>query len=365
MKILIISDAWHPQINGVVRTLESTAAHLTLMGHDVKIIGPDKARFFTFPIPNYPEIKLEFFARRRLSKILRDFSPDVIHIATEGPLGWAARGLCLRQSRPFTTSYHTSFPTYIAQRLPRGLSSFAAYAVYAGLRRFHAPSGAVMIATESIRRELSAHKFRNLAHWPRGVDTTLFDPEKKSAEIYKDLPRPILLTVGRVAVEKNLRAFLDLETTGSQIVIGDGPDLKSLRRAYPHAHFLGSMQDEALARHYAAADIFVFPSKTDTFGLVLLEACASGLRLAAYPVQGPADIFADKICENFAVLNENLQTAVDRAQNLSDNPNAPRAFAQRYAWQACTEIFFAHLQAPSPKAKRRLARWFRKMGKGI
>ena len=365
MKILIVSDAWKPQVNGVVRTLEATQENLRQMGHEVRIEGPRGKSFFSFPLSHYPEIRLEFFAHRRLNLLMCDFAPDFIHIATEGPLGWAARRLCLRHGRPFTTSYHTNFPAYVAKRLPRFLSRFVNYILYAVLRCFHAPAGAVMVATASVERELAAHRFHRLVRWSRGVDMNFFDPAKKSNEPYRDLPRPILLNVGRVAIEKNLRAFLDLKTQGTQIVIGDGPDRLRLMREYPDAHFLGGLKGEGLARAYAAADLFVFPSKTDTFGLVLLEACASGLRIAAYPVMGPTDIFADETCKNFAVLDENLQAAVDRALGLSDNRQAPQSFAARYGWQACTENFFAHLQAPSPKAERRLARWFRKTGEGI
>lgn len=365
MKILIVSDAWKPQINGVVRTLESISKELELRGHEVLIVGPDTGRFFTFPMPFYPEIKLEFFAHFRLAKIIRDFSPDTTHIATEGPLGWAARSCCLRQGRPFTTSYHTNFPDYLAKRCPHLLAPLVAMTSFAILRRFHAPAGAVMVATSLIENELRTRKFYRLVRWSRGVDTDLFKPYGKALKAYENLPRPILLNVGRVSVEKNLRAFLDLETQGSKVVIGDGPDLEKLRKQYPQAHFLGTLSGETLARHFAAADLFVFPSKTDTFGLVLLEACASGLRCAAYPVAGPLDIFSGETGNAFAVLDENLQKAVDRALSLPDNPGNPRAFASKFSWKVSAEQFFIHLQAPSPKAKRRLARWRKKIGEGI
>lgn len=365
MKILIVSDAWTPQVNGVVRTLESMLRELTRMGHQVRVIGPEASRFFTFAMPLYPEIKLDFFSHLRIAKILRDFSPDFVHIATEGPLGWAARGVCMRQTRPFTTSYHTSFPDYLAKRVPRLLAKPVAYLAYAVLRRFHAPAGAIMVATASVEDTLVARKFRRIVRWTRGVDTNLFKPYGKSVPAYENLPRPILINVGRVAVEKNLRAFLDLKTTGSLVVIGDGSDLPFLRKEYPHAHFLGAMTGENLARHYAAADLFVFPSKTDTFGLVLLEACAAGLRVAAYPAAGPADIFADADSKPFAALNENLQTAADCALALPDNFVAPRAFAARFSWAASATQFFTHLQAPSPPAKRHLLRWRKKIGEGI
>ncbi|MDE1901618.1 MAG: glycosyltransferase family 1 protein [Alphaproteobacteria bacterium] len=365
MKILIISDAWTPQINGVVRTLEMTARHLGRMGHDVRVTGPDAARLTAVALPFYPEIKIEFFAHKRIAAIIRDWNPDFIHIATEGPLGWAARSVCLRRSLPFTTSYHTRFPEYIAARAPRFLRPFISFFCYAGLRRFHTPAGAVMVATPSMEQELKKRRFHRLARWSRGVDMDLFCVRRDAPDIYASLPRPILLYVGRVAAEKNLRAFLDLDTPGSKIVIGDGPDFDALRRAYPAAHFLGTMQGENLARHYAGADLFVFPSLTDTFGLVLLEACASGLRVAACPAPGPRDIFADPAARVFAVLDADLQRAVTTALALPSNPAAPRAFADHFSWEACTQQFYRNLQAPSPRAKKRLARWRRTIGDGM
>lgn len=357
MKILIISDAWRPQINGVVRTLETTANELAKLGHETRIVGSDTTRLLTFALPFYPEIKLEFFAHRRLARVLRGFEPDFIHIATEGPLGWAARRLCLRRTLPFTTAYHTRFPEYLAARAPRGLSGFVLKATYAVLRRFHAPASAVMVATASIEQELRSRRFRRLVRWPRGVDANLFRPYGKDLPAYSSLPRPILLYVGRVAVEKNLRAFLDVGTVGSQVVIGDGPDLALLSQEYPGVHFLGAMSGEELARHYAAADLFVFPSTTDTFGLVLLEACAAGLRIAAMPASGPSDIFADGVGESFVALDGDLGRAIASALRLPDHSDGPRAFARKLTWEACTQDFFTHLQASTPKAGRLLTRW--------
>jgi len=365
LNILIISDAWAPQINGVVRTLEATVRELSLMGHKVHVVGPDPDQLFTFAMPFYPEIKVEFFARRRMSRIFRSLAPDFIHIATEGPLGWAARGLCLHEGRPFTTSYHTRFPEYLAARVPSLLSRPITYMAYAVLRRFHAPAGAVMIATASMERELSAHKFRHLVRWSRGVDTQLFHTYEKPFSCYQTLPRPILLYVGRVAVEKNLRAFLELKTQGSLIIIGDGPDLNALKKQYPGAHFKGSLKGTELAEHYAAADLFVFPSTTDTFGLVLLEACASGLRIAAYPAPGPKDIFESKETKAFVALESDLSIAVTRALALPDTREAPRAFAMGFSWQSCALQFYTHLQAPSPKARRKLLRWRQRIGEGM
>lgn len=346
VKILIISDAWHPQVNGVVRTLESTAKELARLGHETRIVGPDAARWLTFAAPSYPEIKLELFAYRRLGRVLLEFQPDFIHIATEGPLGWTARRLCLRRNLPFTTAYHTRFPEYLAARAPRILASFLRLATYAALRRFHAPSNAVMVATASIERELKARKFRRLARWSRGVDTTLFRPYGKNLPAIANFLRPILLYVGRVSVEKNLRAFLDIATLGSKLVIGDGPDLMSLKQEYPSVRFLGAMSGENLARHYAAADLFVFPSMTDTFGLVLLEASAAGLRIAAMPAPGPSDIFADGAGKEFVVMDRDLGSAVATALQLPDNVDIPRAFVRGFVWEVCTRQFFTHLQAP-------------------
>ena len=275
-----------------------------------------------------------------------EFQPDFIHIATEGPLGWTARRLCLYRNLPFTTAYHTRFPEYLAARAPRILASFLRLATYAALRRFHAPSNAVMVATASIERELKARKFRRLARWSRGVDTTLFRPYGKNLPAIANFLRPILLYVGRVSVEKNLRAFLDIATLGSKLVIGDGPDLMSLKQEYPSVRFLGAMSGKNLARHYAAADLFVFPSMTDTFGLVLLEASAAGLRIAAMPAPGPSDIFADGAGKEFVVMDLDLGSAVATALLLPDNVDIPRAFVRGFVWEVCTRQFFTHLQAP-------------------
>ena len=364
MKILFVSDAWLPQINGVVRTLEATVQELQRLQHETLVVGPDETRFLTFALPIYPEIKLEFFAGRRLARVLDAFQPDAIHIATEGPLGWAARKICLRRNLPFTTAYHTRFPEYVAARAPGALAAVLRAATYSVLRRFHAPACAVLVATDSIERELQRQRFRRLARWSRGVDSALFRPYGKTLPAYADLPRPILLYVGRIAAEKNLPGFLDLTTKGAKVVIGDGPDLAFLKAAYPKAHFLGAMTGETLARHYAAADLFVFPSKTDTFGLVLLEACAAGLRIAAMPAPGPSDIFGNGDVADFSVMDDDLALCVAKALQLPDAPEKPRAFALRFSWEACTRQFLEHAQArgyPSdfPAVwRRRLARVF-------
>ena len=357
MKILIVSDAWRPQINGVVRTLEATVDELERLGHRTLVVGPDQTRWFTFALPIYPEVKLELFATRRLNLVMREFRPDCIHIATEGPLGLAARRICVNHKLAFTTAYHTRFPEYLAARAPRVFGPLIRTTIYAALRRFHAPADAVLVATASIERELQQRNFRRLARWSRGVDSHLFRPYGKSLPAFAKLPRPIQLYVGRIAAEKNLPGFLDLDTPGSKVVIGDGPDLPALKAAYPKIHFLGAMTGETLARHYAAADLFVFPSKTDTFGLVLLEACAVGLRIAAMPAPGPSDIFSGGDVEDFAFMDDDLALCVAKALKLKDCPEKARAFALRFSWEACTQQFLEHARASTVRPVSRSAAW--------
>jgi glycosyltransferase involved in cell wall biosynthesis len=368
MKILIVSDAWHPQVNGVVRTLQQISAELQRMGHKVEIVGPDASRAMAFSAPSYPSIKLEFLGRPRLGRIVDTFQPDFIHIATEGPLGWAGRNLCLYRRLPFTTSYHTRFPEYLAARVFPVFAKPVRIFCYAALRRFHAPSSAVMVATASMEDELRRRKFRHLVRWSRGVDTQLFRPYGKQLESYATFTRPIMLYVGRAAVEKNICAFLDIPTAGTKVVVGDGPDLLELKVKYPAAHFLGAREGEVLARHYAAADLFVFPSLTDTFGLVLLEACASGLRIASVPAPGPSDIFAEDASHAFAVLDADLGQAVRKALVLPDNPDLPRRFAEGFSWSASTLQFYNHLQASTPLAVKRITRirnWLKRWWKHL
>jgi glycosyltransferase involved in cell wall biosynthesis len=332
MKIALVSDAWSPQVNGVVRTLGMVTRELTAAGHDVVPITPD--RFVTLPCPTYPEIRLAIRPRGRARRMLRETAPDAIHIATEGPLGIAVRGLCLDEGWQFTTAYHTRFPEYIQSRF-----AVPASWCYAMLRRFHRPSSGVMVATDSIRNDLAERGFGNLRRWSRGVDPTLFHPaDSDGARDFLDLPRPIFLSVGRLAVEKNLEAFLALDLPGSKLVVGDGPLLPQLRRRYPGVHFAGNQTGAALTAHYSAADVFVFPSRTDTFGLVLLEALASGVPVAAFPVPGPLDVVGGS---DVAVLDEDLRAAALAA--LTIPRERCREYALAYTWAHCATQFLQSL----------------------
>jgi glycosyltransferase involved in cell wall biosynthesis len=334
-RVLIVSDAWLPQVNGVVRTLSAVSDQLRGMGHAVVVIGPD--RFRTLPMPTYPDIRLAIFPARKLAGMIEAFAPDTMHIATEGPLGIAARAWAIRHGANFTTSFHTKFPEYVQARigLPPGLA-------YRWLRRFHAAASGVMVATSSLREELVKRGFTNIRPWTRGVDLSLFrqQPHEPPIEDWGSLPRPLFLNVGRVAVEKNIRAFLDLDLPGSKIVVGDGPLLAKLKREYPGVHFTGARYGEALARCYAAADVFVFPSVTDTFGLVILEALAAGTPVAAFPVTGPLDVLAGT-GDTVGAVDTDLRAAALRA--LRADRDACRAHAERFSWQACARIFASHL----------------------
>jgi glycosyltransferase involved in cell wall biosynthesis len=336
MRILIVSDAWHPQVNGVVRTLTKTREVLERRGHAVEVIGPEQFR--RVPCPTYPEIELSILPYRRLVKLIEAFGPDAIHIATEGPLGMAARKYCKRNDLIFTTAYHTKFPEYIHERtkLPLKWS-------YAFMRWFHGGSAGVMVATDSLAKSLSDWGFKNLKTWSRGVDIERFRPRSKDI---LDLPRPIYLYAGRVVVDKNIEAFLQLKLDGTKLVVGIGPDLEGYRAKYPEAVFAGYLENGHLASYFAAADVFVFPSLTDTFGLVLLEALASGVPVAAYPVTGPIDIVGPH--PEVGALHEDLAVAIKNA--LGKSPEACRALALQYSWDACTDQFLNNL-VPLEKAK--------------
>ena len=328
MKILLVTDAWEPQVNGVVRTLKTTARELTAMGHEVRFLTP--LEFRTLPCPTYPEIRLSLLPGTGVAARIREFDPDVLHIATEGPLGMAARSFALRHDFPFTTAYHTRFPEYVHARFKLPLSWS-----YAWLRRFHGPSRSIMAPTQVVVDDLVANGFRNVKLWSRGVDTDIFRPQQSNR---LDTARPIFLTVGRVAIEKNVEAFLELDLPGSKWVAGTGPALERIQARFPNVNYLGVLEREDLARVYAAADVFVFPSKTDTFGLVQLEAMACGLPVAAYPVTGPRDVIGDS---KAGVMHDDLRTACLEALKLKREDALARA--SQFTWRAATEQFFGHL----------------------
>lgn len=323
-RLALITDAWHPQVNGVVRTLGHVCEGLRARGHEVFVISPQDYR--SFPCPTYPEIRLALTTRRKLEKRLRQLHPTNIHIATEGPLGVLARRICLRNGWQFSTSFHTRFPEYLRERLPVPLSWS-----YAFLRRFHAAASACLVPTASIHNILKDSGFTNTKVWTRGVDRKLFRPING---VDLGLPKPVFLCVGRVAPEKNLDAFLRLDLPGTKLIVGDGPDLERLKRTYPDAVFFGKQTGETLARSFAGSDVFVFPSLTDTFGLVLLEAIASGLPVAAFPVPGPLDVISGT---GAGVLSENLRQAALDAMALGRLD--PDAHLSAYTWDACTDIF--------------------------
>jgi glycosyltransferase involved in cell wall biosynthesis len=341
MRILIATDAWHPQVNGVVRTLTSLARSASALGAEVSFLTPDG--FPSLAVPTYPGLRIALPNRRAIAERIEAASPDAVHIATEGPVGWAVRGYCLRRKLAFTTSYTTRFPEYIAVRsiIPESFG-------YAVLRHFHAAAAMTMVATASLRQELGARGFKKLGNWTRGVDTGLFTPEYP-AEL--DLPRPIFITVGRVAVEKNLEAFLSLDMPGSKVVIGDGPQKTELQRRYPKARFLGEKTGTDLSSHMAAADVFVFPSRTDTFGVVQLEALACGTPVAAFPVMGPLDVIAD---HPVGVLDTDLRSACIRALGMSRE--TCRGFALERSWENSARQFIGNLTALQPSRSLQPAR---------
>ena len=327
MKVLVATDAWRPQVNGVVRTLGSLARAAGKLGVDVEFLSPDG--FWTFPVPTYPGLRLALPGRKKIAERIETAKPDAIHIATEGPIGHAVRAYCIRVGRPFTTSYTTRFPEYISARSP-----IPAQWIYNVLRRFHAAATVTMVATPSLMTELGERGFGHLGMWTRGVDVDLFRPDRA---IDLGFPRPIFMTIGRVAVEKNLPAFLSLDLPGTKVIIGAGPQEAELKRRFPSAKFLGQLDNGILAAHLAAADVFVFPSLTDTFGIVQLEALASGVPIAAFPVTGPKDVISDN---PIGVLNEDLRVACMQALWISRE--ACREFALRYSWENSARQFIGH-----------------------
>ena len=341
MRILIATDAWHPQVNGVVRTLTSLANSAAALGAEVEFLTPDG--FPSIAVPTYPGLRIAWPNRREIARRIEAAAPDAIHIATEGPVGWAVRGYCRRHKLAFTTSYTTRFPEYIAVR-----SIIPASVSYAVLRHFHSTAATTMVATASLRQELAAKGFKKLGNWTRGVDTDLFRPDDP---VELDLPRPIFMTVGRVAVEKNIEAFLDLDLPGSKVVIGDGPQRAELTRRYPKVGFLGEKKGRELSAYFAAADVFVFPSLTDTFGVVQLEALACGTPVAAFPVTGPLDVIAD---HPIGALDNDLRSACLRA--LSMSRETCRSFALERSWENSARQFIGNLSALQPSRSLRPAR---------
>ena len=329
MRVLIATDAWHPQVNGVVRTLTSLSQSARRLGVSVEFLTPEG--FPDFQVPTYPGLRLALPRAREIARRIETAEPDAIHIATEGPIGYMVRAYCRKRGRPFTTSYTTRFPEYISARIPVPQAW-----IYSALRRFHAAATVTMVATPSLMTELAQRGFANLGMWTRGVDTDLFRPDRA---VGLDFARPIFVTMGRLAVEKNLEAFLSLDLPGTKVVIGTGPQEAALKRRFPDAKFLGLLENGALTAHLAAADVFVFPSRTDTFGVVQLEALACGLPVAAFPVTGPKDVVGD---HPVGVLNDDLRVAALEALKISRQ--ACRAFALDRSWENSARQFIGHVQ---------------------
>lgn len=342
MKILIVTDAWHPQVNGVVRTLGQVAREAAGFGATVEFLTPSEFR--TLPMPSYPEIRLALASAGAIERRLDIIQPNAIHIATEGPLGHAMRRVCFRRGLPFTTSFHTRFPDYVSERVTLA-PKWSGGLTWAWLRRFHAQSAALLAATPTLVGELEGRGFKNVKLWQRGVDGRVFHPGRKRI---LDLPRPIFLTVGRVAVEKNLEEFLKLDLPGTKVVVGDGPARDHLAKKYPDAVFLGAKHGEELADIYASADVFVFPSLTDTYGLVLLEALASGVPVAAFPADAPRDVIGSA---PVGCLDADLRRACLGALEL--DKSACRSFAEGLTWEATARTFVTHVTEATQKPRRR------------
>ncbi|MDP3908006.1 glycosyltransferase family 1 protein [Novosphingobium sp.] len=337
MRIAICTDAWHPQVNGVVRSLAMTVHQLVQRGHAVELVTPDQ--FHTLPLPGYSEIRLALAPRFGTRRTLTAFAPDIVHIATEGPIGWSARRWCLANAVPFTSAFHTRFPDYAALRTGLDAERF-----WPLMRRFHAASRAVLVSTPALGVELATRGLPQWRLWSRGIDREVFRPGHAPLPELAALPGPIMLYVGRVAAEKNLPAFLDTPVTGTKVVVGEGPELNRLRLRYPEVRFMGALTGEDLARAYCSADVFVFPSRTDTFGLVLIEALACGLPVAAFPVPGPLDVLGPDgrgtdgtMPATVGVLNENLAYAIQRALRL--DPLAAAVYGASFGWDRATDQF--------------------------
>ncbi|AOY01671.1 glycosyltransferase family 1 protein [Jeongeupia sp. USM3] len=339
MNILIVTDAWEPQVNGVVRTLKQTRRELEKLGHSVELITPQD--FTTFPCPTYPEIRLSWRPGKKIAARIEAFRPDAIHIATEGPLGLAARKYCIRHKLPFTTAYHSRFPEYVQLRFGIPVAW-----TYRWLARFHNAAEATMAPTRVVVDDLKARGFTKTVMWSRGVDLDIFKPVTRDK---LQTRRPIFVYVGRVAVEKNVEAFLELDLPGSKWVCGDGPAAAALKAKYPGVNWLGVLSQDELAEVYSAADVFVFPSRTDTFGLVLLEAMACGCPVAAYPVTGPIDVIGN---DGPGALQDDLQAACLAA--LKIDRNEVRRFAERFSWAAASRQFLSHLHPFTPAAQQEL-----------
>lgn len=341
MRIAIVTDAWAPQINGVVRTLCALRNELTAMGHQVKIISPDQ--FASLPCPTYPEIRLAFARSRTLGRMIADFAPDAVHLATEGPLCLSARRWCLRNDLPFSTAYHTQFPEYLAKRSGLPASWFWRY-----IRWFHGPAQAVLVSTKTVREQLRMHGLQQVRPWGRGVDLAVFSPDAPMPAQFDGLARPLQLYVGRIAIEKNIEAFLSSHHVGTKVVVGDGPARLAMEQAYPDAVFTGTLAGRELAGAYAHADVFVFPSRTDTFGLVMIEAMACGTPVAAYPVTGPLDI----VTPESGALAECLDTAIAAA--LTRNRTECAAHGRSFSWATSAREFLIGLHPLRQSARRRM-----------
>lgn len=332
MRILVATDAWHPQVNGVVRTYERLSQELSALGVEMTVLAPHE--FYNLPCPTYPEIRLALPGWRRIARCFQKVQPDAVHIATEGPIGWMARRYCRARRIPFTTSFHTRFPEYLVQRfaIPTAWTT-------AILRRFHNAGSGIMVATPTLAHELSDQGFERVMPWTRGVDTDLYRP--RPVRLFGQAP--VFLYVGRIATEKSIETFLELDLPGRKVVVGAGPQLEELKTRYPDVVFTGKRTGEALAECYSSADVFVFPSRTDTFGMVLLEAMASGLPIAAFPVTGPIDVVTSG---ETGVLSEDLRSAA--LQSLQLDRDRIRAKAHEFSWEGAARLFLANLEATRP-----------------